>query len=266
MHELLVQEIRLNESSAKYYFQQIVDGIEYMHSVGITHGNLRLDCLLLNRDGHLKISDFSKSNLQLVDYSHDDYDENASILPINVSTAGMDPTYFAPEIINKNCVDRKKVDMWMLGVMLFTMIAGVQPFQYGADNNVEELEKSITSGKFRIPNDCSHELSSMIHQLLEVEASKRINFAQINVHIWLHSSIDEVNFQEHPYVGMMDCKNVLRGCSSNGNSRSWICNPFSFLSHSSSVVPSTNSITNESSNTDTEDVDDLERGELISQN
>ena len=75
LQELLAQEIQLKESSGRFYFQQIISGLEYCHSVGITHENLKLECILLNLEGQVKISDFSKAYLDIGN-SNDNDNEN----------------------------------------------------------------------------------------------------------------------------------------------------------------------------------------------
>jgi serine/threonine protein kinase len=54
----LYNEHFLDEKEAIFYFQQFFSGVEYLHSMGITHGNLRLENILLHTNGSLKITDF----------------------------------------------------------------------------------------------------------------------------------------------------------------------------------------------------------------
>ena len=59
----ILREGYLNETESRFYFQQLFCGIEYLHSMGITHNNLRCENLLLHPDGQLKITDFSMSSI-----------------------------------------------------------------------------------------------------------------------------------------------------------------------------------------------------------
>lgn len=58
MRKKLSQERYLNEKDAIFYFKQFFAGVEYLHENGITHGNLRLENLLLHTNGNLRITDF----------------------------------------------------------------------------------------------------------------------------------------------------------------------------------------------------------------
>ena len=59
----ILREGYLNETESRFYFQQLFCGIEYLHSMGVTHNNLRCENLLLHPDGQLKITDFSMSSI-----------------------------------------------------------------------------------------------------------------------------------------------------------------------------------------------------------
>ena len=59
----ILREGYLNETESRFYFQQLFCGIEYLHSMGVTHNNLRCENLLLHPDGQLKITDFTMSSI-----------------------------------------------------------------------------------------------------------------------------------------------------------------------------------------------------------
>ena len=58
MKKKIFAEQYINEEEALYFFHQFFSGLEYLHSMGVTHGNLKLENILLHDDGSLKITDF----------------------------------------------------------------------------------------------------------------------------------------------------------------------------------------------------------------
>lgn len=80
---------RFTEDEARFYFRQLLEGIEYCHSQGVCHRDLKPENILLDGAGNVKISDFGLSNL----YSGGD-DEALKLLHTTCGT----PNYVAPEV------------------------------------------------------------------------------------------------------------------------------------------------------------------------
>ena len=78
----LMNEQFLNEKDAFFYFLQLYSGVEYLHSMGVTHGNLRLENILLHTNGNLKITDFRYHSFTVVAYF---YLKIQIIIKINLS-------------------------------------------------------------------------------------------------------------------------------------------------------------------------------------
>ena len=116
---------KLAETVAKYFFKQIIEGIGYIHSKNILHRDIKLDNILLDDKGHIKIADFGVGK-QI---------KTGTILYDQCGT----PAYIAPEIIAEEGYDSSgSVDMWSAGVVLYAMLYGNVPFK-GAD--MKELHK-----------------------------------------------------------------------------------------------------------------------------
>ena len=114
---------RFSENRARFYAAEIAMGLHYLHSKGIVYRDLKPENLLLDSDGHIKITDFglSKQNVE--------GDELHSLCGT--------PEYLAPEIIQKKVIAclafhqqayGKAVDWWSLGTLIYEMIAGLPPF------------------------------------------------------------------------------------------------------------------------------------------
>ncbi|XP_019420414.1 PREDICTED: serine/threonine-protein kinase SRK2I-like isoform X2 [Lupinus angustifolius] len=130
------------EDLARFFFQQLISGVGYCHSMQICHRDLKMENILL--DGNpvplLKICDFgfSKSNL---------------LHSRPKSTVGT-PTYVAPEVFFRQEYDGKAVDVWSCGVILYTMLVGAYPFE--DPENPKDIRKTvqrIMNVQFSIPKD-----------------------------------------------------------------------------------------------------------------
>ena len=103
---------------AKYFFKQIVHGLAHIHSKNIAHRDIKLDNLLLDSSGRIKIADFGVSKLSRRD----------ELITDQCGT----PAYIAPEILRDTGYHGTPVDVWSAGVVLYSMIYGTVPFK-GAD-------------------------------------------------------------------------------------------------------------------------------------
>mmetsp|Transcript_9623 Transcript_9623/g.8282 ORF Transcript_9623/g.8282 Transcript_9623/m.8282 type:complete len:127 (-) Transcript_9623:540-920(-) len=105
-------KISKDEVLARTYFHQLISAIEYLHSNGIAHTDLKLSNILLG----------NKFNLKLSDFDHACLDEDGEI-----SDKGSE-NYRAPELKNGNCLDPYAADVYSLGITIFTMISGHGPY------------------------------------------------------------------------------------------------------------------------------------------
>ncbi|KAK8830028.1 hypothetical protein WA556_000671 [Blastocystis sp. ATCC 50177/Nand II] len=118
---------RFSENRARFYAAEIALGLQYLHSKGIVYRDLKPENLLLDADGHIKITDFGLSK------------ENASGEELH-SLCGT-PEYLAPEIILKKAYGMA-VDWWSLGTLIYEMISGLPPFY---DKNRRVMYNKILS-------------------------------------------------------------------------------------------------------------------------
>lgn len=105
---LITNQIKLDARLARTYFHQLVSAMEYMHTNGVAHQDLKLDNLLLDEDFQLKICDFDVAW------------KEGDVISNNVGTLN----YRAPEICNKVCSDAKKTDIYSAGILLFLFKCG----------------------------------------------------------------------------------------------------------------------------------------------
>ncbi|XP_049782572.1 uncharacterized protein LOC126184246 [Schistocerca cancellata] len=151
------QSGRFPEPRARFYAAEIVSGLKFLHKKGIVYRDLKLDNILLDYEGHIRIADFGMCKLQI-------------FLDRMADTFCGTPDYMAPEII-KGQRYNQCVDWWSFGILLYEMLIGVSPFS-GCDDN--ELFWSICNETPHYPRFLSLEAKNILVLLLEKDISKRL--------------------------------------------------------------------------------------------
>ena len=125
---------RFDERQIKFYMIQLVHGLQYLHNNNIMHRDLKLENLLLDEQGYLKIADFGM----------------AKVLRNNQTSYEMagTPAYFAPELL-KGQGHGYPADWWAVGSIMYQMLTGVLPFY---NRNQEHQIKLIKESDVEIPN------------------------------------------------------------------------------------------------------------------
>jgi serine/threonine protein kinase len=158
---------KLKEPIAKTLFKQIIEAIGYIHSRSIVHRDIKLDNILLDGKGNVKIGDFGVSRL---------YHEG-QIMKEQWGT----PAYIAPEILEDKGYKGFGVDIWSAGVVLYSMLYGSVPFKA---NNMEELHTMIMAGNYTLKEDISIEARDLLKGMLEKNPKKRLPVSKILKHDW----------------------------------------------------------------------------------
>ncbi|KAI3787527.1 hypothetical protein L1987_42062 [Smallanthus sonchifolius] len=166
---------RFSEDEARFFFQQLISGVSYCHSMEICHRDLKLENTLLDGSPtpRLKICDFG-------------YSKSGLLHSQPKSTVGT-PAYIAPEVLSRKEYDGKIADVWSCGVTLYVMLVGAYPFEDPEDpRNFRKTIGRIVSVQYSIPDyvrvsaDCRHLLS----HIFVANPSKRITIEEIKKHPW----------------------------------------------------------------------------------
>ena len=153
LFNLLKVENCFSIDKAQFYAGQIVFVFEYLHSKNIVYRNLKPENILINKNGYIKIADF----------------QFAKVVTDRTYTMCGTPGYLAPEIIlNKG--HGLSVDWWTLGVLLYEMICGVDPF---ADDDPIKIYENILEGNIQFSSHFDDKSKSLIKHLLEPDLSRR---------------------------------------------------------------------------------------------
>ncbi|CAG9314639.1 unnamed protein product [Blepharisma stoltei] len=148
---------RFNEKQAKFYFAEILLGLEYLHGRNIVYRDLKPENILLDIDGHIKITDFGISK------------ENVSLRERTYSYCGS-PEYMCPEMLNKTGHSHG-VDFYSLGSFLYEMLTGLPPFY---DPDKQKMHWNIQNENPHIPNYISHKAKDLLLKLLDKNSERRL--------------------------------------------------------------------------------------------
>ncbi|RKP14675.1 kinase-like domain-containing protein, partial [Piptocephalis cylindrospora] len=181
---------QLDEDWARSYLAEVVCGLEYLHGRGIVHRDLKPDNLLIDANGHLKLTDFGLSRLGFLNRRARVSQGDAAPGPV----AGT-PDYLAPESILGTGQD-SMVDWWALGVMCYEFLYGIPPFH--ADNP-EKVFDNIVRGTIHWHEDpstgecpISDKAKEFITRLLDPDPAKRLG-AQGSREVKAHPFFDKID-------------------------------------------------------------------------
>lgn len=167
-----------SEEQCRLYFRDMILGIEYLHSQGIVHRDIKADNVLLSEDDVVKIVDFGVS--EMFDMENDVIKKKAG-----------SPAYMAPELailssshrnVLPSTVSGRAADIWAMGVTLYYISFGYLPFQ--ADTMVDLFEKIIFSEP-SFPESASDDLRHLLSRILEKDPTKRIRMSELRCDNWV---------------------------------------------------------------------------------
>lgn len=181
----VVQGALYPEVMARTYFHQLIEGIEYTHSQGIAHLDLKLENLMFGSDFKLKIIDF----------------DQAQSLKDNCITSGGTLCYRAPEVAKVECKDLAAADIYSAGVVLYTFVAREYPFLEQEDskntgmhyyNTFEKNNDVFWKIKAEIQGEnfsFSQEFKELVNGMLNPNPEKRFTLKDIKESKWYNLDI-----------------------------------------------------------------------------
>ncbi|KAJ1876760.1 Serine/threonine kinase, partial [Coemansia sp. RSA 486] len=168
------------ERRAKFFACEVLLGLAYFHKAGIIYRDLKLDNILLDKEGHVKIADYGLCK------------ENMGYGQTTITFCGT-PEFMAPEIVLEQRYGRA-VDWWAFGVLIYEMILGTSPF-HGEDEN--EIFDSILEDEILYPVKMSRDSVFICQALLEKDPSKRLGSGPNDAEdIMKHSFFAGVNWDD----------------------------------------------------------------------
>ncbi|XP_043234896.1 serine/threonine-protein kinase SIK1-like isoform X2 [Amphibalanus amphitrite] len=161
---------RLRESEAQRKFFQIASAVDYCHRHGIVHRDLKVENLLIDGCGQIKIADWGFSTFFQPDGA--------------LTTWCGSPPYAAPEVFEGKVYTGPEIDIWSLGVVLYVLVCGALPFE---GSSVQVLRDRVLAGRFRIPFFMSTDCESLVRKMLVVDPARRLTMSQVLRHRWLQT-------------------------------------------------------------------------------
>ncbi|CAH8482657.1 unnamed protein product [Schistosoma turkestanicum] len=172
--DYLVAHGRMKEKEARAKFRQIVSAVQYCHQKHIIHRDLKAENLLLDADMNIKLADFGFSN---------EFSPGTKL-----DTFCGSPPYAAPELFQGKKYDGPEVDVWSLGVILYTLVSGSLPFD---GQTLRELRERVLRGKYRIPFYMSTDCESLLKKMLVLNPSKRYTLEMVMKDRWMNTGYED---------------------------------------------------------------------------
>ncbi|KAI8369545.1 kinase-like domain-containing protein [Radiomyces spectabilis] len=174
---LLRKSKRFSDDLARFYAGEVLLALAYLHSKDFVYRDLKPENLLLDADGHIKITDFGF----------------AKYVPDITWTLCGTPDYLAPEIIQSKGYG-KAVDYWSLGVLIYEMLAGYPPFY---DESQFKLYEKIVMSKPKFPSFFNPAAVDLLQHLLTADLSSRYgNLRRGSRDVFEHEWFAPIDFEQ----------------------------------------------------------------------
>ncbi|XP_060571359.1 RAC-alpha serine/threonine-protein kinase-like isoform X2 [Ruditapes philippinarum] len=168
------------EERTKFYGAEIISALGYLHENNIVYRDLKLENLLLDKDGHIKIADFGLCKEEM-------------FFGASTKTFCGTPEYLAPEVLEDNDYGRA-VDWWGTGVVMYEMMCGRLPF-YNRDHDV--LFELILLQQVKFPRTLSEDAKSLLGGMLVKNPKERLGGGEADVKdLMAHPFFKNINWQD----------------------------------------------------------------------
>ncbi|CAO3622999.1 unnamed protein product [Cunninghamella blakesleeana] len=173
--EMIKARKYLTEPEVRYYLIQLLDGCNYMHERRVVHRDIKLSNIFLDHEMNIKIGDFGLSAL----LKNPEERKN---------TVCGTPNYIAPEILFGKEGHNQKVDLWAVGVLMYTLLVGKHPFQMNVYNNIyQKIRDNGRMPSYSFPSNIhiSAEAKDLISKIIVNDPDVRLTIPEIIKHPFL---------------------------------------------------------------------------------
>ncbi|CED84833.1 camk camkl chk1 protein kinase [Phaffia rhodozyma] len=164
----------VEDNLAHFFFYQVLQGLNFIHSKGVAHRDLKPENILLDSFGNVKISDFGLCSVFRLNGQERTLSGRCGSLP-----------YIAPELNEPGNYRAEPVDIWGAGVVLFTLLCGNTPWDEPTRHS-PEYSAYLTGELWRVEpwNTLHGDAKDLISRLLAVDPKRRITMQELWVHPW----------------------------------------------------------------------------------
>ncbi|EDV24899.1 uncharacterized protein TRIADDRAFT_25874 [Trichoplax adhaerens] len=213
---LLIKEGVFKEETAIFYIAELVNAVEWIHSCGFVHRDIKPDNVLIDGRGHIKVADFGLAS----SYKYLGNDDSPQGRNFNAQNQGKKsyhryhsvvgtPNYIAPEVLQAQEISRA-CDIWSIGVILYEMVYGKPPFY---SKNVEEVPANIRNWRQTLefpPKKASDQCKELIQKLI-CDKEYRLTIPEIKEHgLFKKIDFDTIRELEAPIKPTFDTEGDTR--------------------------------------------------------
>ncbi|CAI9737668.1 serine/threonine-protein kinase Chk1-like [Octopus vulgaris] len=171
-------DVGMSPQLAQYYFRQLIEGLEYLHSRGVAHRDLKPENLLLDENDTLKISDFGFATVFRYQGEEREMEKCCGTLP-----------YVAPEVIRRRPYSAQPADIWSCGIILVAMLAGELPWDEPS-NECCEYSDWVKCCSLSSPwNKIENMALSLLRKILIENSKKRYTVPQMKKNQWFSKNL-----------------------------------------------------------------------------
>lgn len=183
LHGRLGKKKRFSEGEAARGAREMCAAVAYLHRMGVVHRDLKLQNWLYK-------SEAEDAPLKLIDFGFSLQWDRERLMKECLGSLN----YMAPEVLQENYSE--KCDMWSLGVIVYSMLVGTNPFRAATEG---QIEGKIRSCDWSFPNDESHDISEsardFVGKLLTLDVTERMSAEQCLKHTWLQNGLETLPWQ-----------------------------------------------------------------------